>query len=457
MADAFVDFAQTASTATSPYETWAKAAADIQTGLTQAGAGGRVFVRIDGDDAGGGEKDTAGGGDRTLLFAGTDQVPTVIYGCKNSTTAEPPTDSDLVVRGTDTLPEYEATAGGISLIELNANDGTSKHVHGIRFDTSASFFNGASEHSAFTDCIIEFETDFFGSNLGTAILVNCDINRGSSSGVLRGSGSITQFYGGIFSGNGAGSLIDNTASGLFEFFGVDMSNHTGTLWDLNSNASAMQVRFVNCKMATGVTRITGSADAHGPFIEMIGSTDETGLGSGESVEDYAREYGNGTVLSEETIVRTGGANDGVKTFSYVIQPNSASTKESLQSIVTPWFGGLVEGDGSTSKDFTVFIANDSGSDKTKADAWLELFIPSQLGVTQHDYFTTRVAIDASPGDIDDDTVSDWSTGAGGKNAQKFVIAAKIPDYTGPVYGRVHYAEEGTGKLYVDPKVYVTDT
>ena len=120
MADAYVDLEQTASTATSPYETWAKAAGDFQTAITEAGAGGRVFVRIDGDGVGT-TKDTAASA-QTLSFAGTDQVPFGLYGVKDATTATPPTDSDLCVRGTDTLPVFEATGGGndVRLEELNA-------------------------------------------------------------------------------------------------------------------------------------------------------------------------------------------------------------------------------------------------------------------------------------------------------------------------------------------------
>ena len=88
---------------------------------------------------------------------------------------------------------------------------------------------------------------------------------------------------------------------------------------------------------------------------------------------------------------------------------------------------------------------------------MELLDPSAAGITQHDYdISSRTAIDASAANVTDDAASDWSTGAGGKNAQKIVIA-KTPDFTGPVYGRVHFAQAGTTTLYVDPKVYVTDT
>lgn len=452
MADAYVDLEQTASTATSPYDTWAKAAADFQTAITQAGLGGRVFVRIDGDGVGT-TKDTAAA-TRTLTFPGTDQVPFGLYGCKDATTAEPPTDSDLCVRGTDTLPVYEATGTGndILLEEATANSGIYIVIHGIRVD-SADDINVGSDLSV-TCYDVEFNFDGFGSGNGT--FYNCDFEFLLSTSEFRPTVSRMFIYGGVVSGTAPNVLVDNSESRV-EFYGVDLSAVTNTLWDSALAEGDAHVRIVNCKLGTGVTRQSGVPKTQAPFIEVIGSSDETGLVSGESVRDYAKEYYKGTILSEATFVRTGGASDGVASFSYALTPRASSTKEGLLALDTPWFGGIVEGDASTSKDFTIYISNSSGADLTKADVWVEIFYPSAAGVTQHDLdISNRTAIDASASNVTDDAASDWSTGAGGKNAQKIVITA-TPDYQGPVYARVMFAQAGTNTLYVDPKVYVTDT
>lgn len=86
----------------------------FQAGNDAAGLGGRCFVQIDMNDVAT-TKDTAAV-DRTLTFPGTDQVPFGLYGVKNGTTAYPPTDSDLCVRGTDALPVFEAAASKISFL-----------------------------------------------------------------------------------------------------------------------------------------------------------------------------------------------------------------------------------------------------------------------------------------------------------------------------------------------------
>ena len=53
-------------------------------------------------------------GDLTCNLGGTRSKPTEFYGVKLGTTAEPPTNSDLAIRGTDTLPETRRSGSGDS-------------------------------------------------------------------------------------------------------------------------------------------------------------------------------------------------------------------------------------------------------------------------------------------------------------------------------------------------------
>ncbi len=456
MADAYVDFEQTASTSESPYDTWAKAAADIQTALTQAGVGGRVFVRIDGDGVGT-TKDTAAAG-RILAWPGDDQVPSGVYGVKDATTNAPPVDSDLCVRGTDTLPVFECTGAGndITVDELSANNRTTLCCHGIRFEAVDIFKVGADCVAFFYDCEFNFLT-FGTSTNGQFFAWNCDfVFNATGAHIKLRDGLILFAYGGVLSGSVPTILFDANNNGSAKFFGVDCSIVVGTLMDLTSTETVF-AELSNCKLGTGVARVTGTGRQAFTYISLVGCSDETGLGTGEAVRDYAQEWFRGTVLNEATFIRTGGSNDSVAGFSYALTPKTASTKEGLFSIWTPWFGGLVVGDATTSKDFTIYIANSSGADLTEADVWVELFFPSEAGTANHGLdLSSKASIDASASDVTNDAVSDWSTGAGGKNAQKIVVA-RTPDYTGPVYARVHFAQAGTTSLYVDPKVYVTDT
>ncbi len=454
MADTYVDL--TNGSDVSDGLTWANAKVTMQAGMTAAGATGRTFVQIDTSDVAT-TKDTASGA-RTLLWLGTDQAAQVLYGVKNGTTAEPPTDSDLCVRGTDALPVFESTGGGAILVdEATANAGPQITAQGIRFDADADIDGGAFISHLLTDCELDFDGLLDLQSKSFFTYVNCDlIFFDSATNIKINDGTKLVMIGGLLSGVAPTIFIDDFPDGQVEIYGMDLSLVTGTLLDIGTTGGGL-TKIANCKMGTAVTRLTGTPRNFACTIELIGSSDETGLGSGESVRDYAKESYRGTVLSEATFIRTSGANDGVAGFSYALTPRAASTQESILSLVTSWFGGLVEGDASTSKDFTIHIANSSGSDLTKADVWVEILYPSEAGTTDHGFdISSRTAIDASAADVTDDTASDWSTGAGGKNAQKIVIA-KTPDFTGPVYARVHFAQAGTNTLYVDPKVYVTDT
>ena len=374
-----------------------------------------------------------------------------MYGCKDATTAAPPTDSDLCVRGTDTLPVYESTSAGDIFIA-----GISAVLHGIRIDSDDETKLSGGRRVLY-DCEIDFDTFLQYTSANLLRLVNCDLEFADAlTKIALTIGETTfEMIGGLFSGTAPNSAFGSHRAQTY-CYGVDMSLVTNIIVTQNSTMGGPNT-FKNCKIAAGVTKFSGISTNAEAIVEFIGCSDETGLGSGESVRAYSKENGRGTVLDEAVIVRTGGVSDGVAGWSFSLLPKASSTKEGSESIVTPWFGGIVEGDATTSKDFTVYISNNSGSDLTDADVWVDFLYPSEGGTTQHDNdVSSRTSIDASPGTIADDTASDWSTGAGGKNAQKIIIS-KTPDFTGPVYARVHFAQAGTNTLYVDPKVYVTDT
>ncbi len=457
MTDAYVDFEQTFGTASSPYANWADAAADIQTALTQVGAGGRVFVRIDGDGVGT-TKDTAASS-RTLLFTGVHTNPTALYGVKDATVATPPTDSDLVVLGVDVLPVYQATGASSDITLDEANNGDSTHivVFGIEFDAGNNVASLTSLSTHLTNC--RFTMDSFRMEEQCIHkFTNCEWNYiDNAGGFLPVTGHNLTIHGGKFTGSAITPAFDSIVRSItYLVYGLDLAIVTGVLCDFNNNESAW-FTFANCKMAAGFTRVSGTPRGVSTYVELIDCTDDSGVGQDESIHSYAREYGIGTILTEAVFVRAGGVQDGVASYSYVMQCFATSSRESISGIETPKFGGIVAGDGSTSKTFTVYISNDSGSDLTDADVWVEFFSPSEAGDALHAFDDSHHRyIDATPSNVADDTVSDWSTGAGGNNAQKFVITA-TPDFQGPVYAVVTLAQRGTTKVYVDPKVYVTNT
>ena len=110
-----------------------------------------------------------------------------------------------------------------------------------------------------------------------------------------------------------------------------------------------------------------------------------------------------------------------------------------------------------SKTVDVYIANSGAGDYNDDDVWLEVFYPSEGGTAQYDNETTQMTLLGTPAAVTNDATSDWSTGAGGKNAQK-LTATIDPDYQGIAYCRVVFAKNFGATpetLYVDPKPVYT--
>ena len=172
--------------------------------------------------------------------------------------------------------------------------------------------------------------------------------------------------------------------------------------------------------------------------------------------NYSKELdiitARGTISVETTFVRTGGADDGGGAWSLAFTPNVDSTRDNLLGLIGPWMAIKITGDG-TAQTVSVFIANSGAADYQDNDVWLEIAFPDDAGTSVYKKETTQMdLLDLSPADITNDTTSDWSTGAGGKQAQTLSKSIS-PDYVGRAYCRVMFAKNfgsSPETLYVDP-------
>ena len=112
-------------------------------------------------------------------------------------------------------------------------------------------------------------------------------------------------------------------------------------------------------------------------------------------------------------------------------------------------GIWVAGD-STSQTLTVYIENDSAGDKDDDEVHLKVWYPSESGVSQYAYESTRLGLFDTPAPVTDDTGSTWGGSLG--NHQKLQQAI-LPDYSGLVYWQVGYSHRNATPdvLYVDPR------
>ncbi|RKZ99889.1 MAG: hypothetical protein DRQ42_06795, partial [Gammaproteobacteria bacterium] len=174
-----------------------------------------------------------------------------------------------------------------------------------------------------------------------------------------------------------------------------------------------------------------------------------------SIQDYRYEDAFGTIDSEATIVRTGGADDGASgAFSYAMTPKADGTLEgSCAALKSPWLTTWVEGGSQT---LTIYICNDTAStDYLEDEVWVEFYTPDSGDTAQHDLtFDPTDHILESATTITDDTGSTW--GAGGNNHQKLSVTVTT-GFEGFAYARLHLAKRQAtpDTLYLDPVIVVT--
>ncbi len=428
--------------------TFANGKITLQAALTAAGAGGVVFVR---DRLA--TKDSATGA-RTLTSPGTKSNPTLVYGVKAATTNEPPLNSDLAIRGTDTLPIFELTSAGADL-SLDAF----AHVFGHKFVTLDRFQGSSGDDLEWImkGCEIEWDGLFFFASDGQTFRgIDCDYQTVAGSQFLPRFGARILLEGGLVSGTAMNFIVDTIPNGVFHWVAGDLSLLSGkTGIDLTS-ATNTDFWLENCELPASFTLASGTANDRSSRARMTSCSSDSALGSADSVQSDEFESIAGGYVIEQTAVRTGGADDGGEgLYSYAITPNANATLEPYYGIKSPMQKIWENGDG-TAKIIEIFFTHETGeADSVEGDVTVRYFTPSSAGTAQHDMndddaFTE--IIPASPAVLDDDTGSTW--GAGTTNDQKMVLAlsaANSPDFMGPLFYQLSF-----NKRYATPKTIYHD-
>ncbi len=519
-----------------------------QNGLTDAGAGGTVYIAA--------ATATDLGTQLTLTSPGTIGNPTKIIGV-DAGASSPPVNSEVLVRGTDTLPRFGSTGDGNVFLRGYAV------VTGVRIESDDNFNGNGPQRWVYRDSELYAGTGASVRSWGAVdadehwIAYNSEIRfNNTGSYIIVNLGGKVEWYGGVLAGSAILNLIDVTFEGQLTVRGVDLSAAASGLVIVDGGAGDTGIaELSNCKMPASFVLRDGQGNSPGYVIRATGCSSATGKTSGTSYRQSARATYEGLVLSETARVRTGGGNDGASgSIAYAMTPNALSTLESAMALRTDFIIGKIKGDGSTAKKFEMFIANDgldiqnatykwtvSGSgtneyyleiaaggdpvltggepenvsedggtnvmaagtagsllagewdyadndtlgfstiyarltsggpdpdtdptdmrafyDVHQDQAWMEIFIPSEAGDATHEMDLGTWPANTIPGTttiITDDTDSVWAAGA--RQEQK-VSVTMTPDYTGPFYARMAYAQRFAANpvtLYVDGKVTVSD-
>lgn len=457
MAYFYVD-AATGADSLSNGGSWATACASLfyllNTATANPAAGDTIYMRANASET---TKDTTAGA-LTIATAGTVVSPIKIIGVVTGTTnaGASVVAADLAVKTGD-QPVLELTGAGNDLTITGVVEWSY-----CRIDVpDRIIMSGITTRVFFEKCDIDANEIYWNSGAGRREFIDCDTDL--VKGIVGVSAPDLRVIGGTFTAAGAVSttfLYYTAYASEYEFIGVDLS--AGTFTDLYENDPAggpmVRAKFRNCKMPATydiMQAATWTADNGRGHLEMIGCHSTTSLASGLSYQEYHYENAQGICQSEETIVRTGGADDGASgSFSYKLTPHANSTLTGSRgaSIKTPWMRKWVG--GGTAITLTAYFVNDDASgdarDYNRGEAWLELLTPDSADTAQHDFNIDddggHVLDNATA--ITDDTGSTWTT----VNTYKQKLSVTVtPGYTGFAYGRVVIAK---GPQATPDNVYV---
>ena len=431
--------------------TWALAKITHEGLIGVMSAGDTGFVQ-------GAAVDTAAAG-RTFTPPGTVANSCKIIGVKDGTTNEPPVTSDLVVRGTDTLPIIQCTGAANDITFSNSGN---TDFYGIEYDASDHMImTNVTGFMNFNSCRLKFVDRIRGQG-GYNEFINCDFAFNSTSAFLQPQNCQWEIRGGVFTFNGTvDALFDTTplSSGtIVNMYSVDLSAWATGQTILNAaTASIGKLRMSNCSMPASFTEISGTFTGPGIQLELIACASGSSKGATDSYQEYYKATPPGEVKIETTAVRTGGADDDATgAFSYALTPFANTTLEgSSLNVASPWIGPMwVEAGSSTA---TVYVANDGGVDYNEDEMWTEFYTVDVGDTAQHDqtFDPALASLLPSSTPITDDAVSSW--GGSAANAQKMSTGALTYGFEGPIYARVHVAKRQAtaDTVFVDPLIEIT--
>ena len=376
------------------------------------------------------------GSTQSLAFAGTPASP-VIVACVNTSTGEAATTASITCSGLSVSGSViwdgvsvassnsiyiNSAAGSVQLwlnCELWLNTANSGYLIGVGVNGT-----GAPPLTLFTDVALKF------GNAGQKI--------SAYNGYLKWSG------GTLSAGGTSPTLLVETSGGGrpgdVEIENIDLSNMatSGAVYGVAHGPGKQVARGI--KLPSGWTGSIGSGTyAPARRIELhdyvVGSTKHP-FASGDLF---------GTIMTERTIVRTGGADDGTAYSWRMGSSSSASIAAALESTEFAKYN-----DSTSSITATVEIVTDSATALTDGEIWLEVSYPGASGkaiVTDAKASVLATAADQASSSVD------WTTTGLSTPLKQKLSATFTPGAAGWLQAKVKLAKPST-TVYVDPVLTV---
>mgnify|MGYP000844010872 FL=1 len=385
----------------------------------------------------------------SIALAGTMANPVKII-CGNDG-AEPPTavavNASITSTGSSialvgSYYAYGVTFNAGSSLSVSAQTASnSVSIEGCAMETtnpgSSGTFNFGSLNNVTQKTVLKNCTYRFGhvNNLGFTCYGVVEFKGGSIS-----SGSATPTPG-LFAGStertGSRILID----------GLDMTNLASTVNIFRAFISPGLFQIRNSKLPASWSGSLCNATplATGQRFEMHNCD------SGDTnYRLWVQEY-SGSIKTETTLVRTGGASDGTTGYSLVMA-TTANANASVAPLVSPEVSIWNDTTGG-SKTVTVEILHDSATNLTDGEIWLEAQYLGTSGVPLGSFISDAKAdILATAADQSASSETWTTTGMSNPNTQKLSVTF-TPQEKGYIQAKVYLAK-ASKTVYVDPKLTV---
>jgi hypothetical protein len=433
--------------------TWALANATLAGACVDAVAGDTIYVsQVHAE---------TGTGSTVVTFPGTIASPNKII-CGNDAAAPPTavatggsidnTNGTMDIRGSFYMRgvTLKGGASGSACAITIGQAGTGRAVlDRCTLDFSASnsigsFFKAGASTSTTTSSVDLIATDMkFGAATQGVSLQGARFNwRGGS--ILSGGVAISTLVT-LFGSNDHGP-------GMAIIEGVDLSQMSSSGNLVNATADVPGILyFRNCKLPGSWSgSLTTAAITLSGFRVEMHNCDSGDTNYRLWVEDYA-----GSIKSETTIVRTGGASNGTTPIAWKMATSADAEypHQALESVEIPFW---ISSTGA--KTATVEIVHDSqgsgtGSDLTNAEIWAEVQYLGTSGFPLGS-FTNNAKADILTSAADHDNSSEtWTTTGLTTPIKQFLDVAFTVNEIGPAILKVYLAK-ASSTVYVDPKVTV---
>lgn len=416
---------------------WANAKATLAGAASAASAGDTIYVSQ-------AHAETSAT-DIAITFPGTRAAPTIVLCVDDG--AEPPTTLATTGAISTTSNAYVTfTAAGLYCYGLVVTAGNSTGNPRIRFGTnnSAQTFEACqfAMGSTGSNAILDVQ-----SNSQLLTLNGCTLTYSATGQRLNitGSGSVLVCNGCTWAGSAVTQIIVINGWSAATFDGCDLSNAASSM-NVTTSATVVSLVLRDCKLPSGWSGEVCSATASTPRAVFLHNSDNADTNYRTDFQTYL-----GRLTSETTLIRTGGASDGVTGLSWKVATNA--NPEFCDPFITPEIHAWNDSTGS-SKTVTVEILHDSATNLTDAEVWLEVMSLNTSGYPLGTWTSDRKAdYLASAADQADSSETWTTTGMSNPNTQKLSVSF-TPQEKGVIVARVCVAK-ASKTLYVDPVLTVS--